>query len=83
VLCGRVLFGGDSVKEVIDQHFTKQPAGERLAKLERNRRLAPLAELLRATLARDPKRRPNATRLRAGFKAIAPDLRALQWPIAP
>lgn len=83
VLTGSVLFGGDSVKEVIDQHFTKQPAAERLARMERNRPLAPLAELLRATLARDPKRRPSASRLRAGFKAIAHDLTAMRWPLTP
>ena len=41
----------------------------------------PLAELLRAAVAREPKRRPTAARLRAGFAAIAPDLRALTWPI--
>ncbi len=82
VLTGRVLIGGDSVKEVIDQHFAKQPAAETLARLERARRFAPLAELLRVALGRDPRRRPSAARLRAGFAAIAPELRPLAWPIA-
>jgi len=81
VLTGSVLFAGDSVKEVIDQHFTKQPGAERLAKMARDRKLAPLAELLRATLAREPTRRPSAARLRAGFKAIAHDLTSLAWPL--
>jgi hypothetical protein len=81
VLTGSVLFGGDSVKQVIDQHFTKQPGAEQLVKLERTRTLAPLAELLRATLAREPARRPSAARLRAGFKAIAHDLISLAWPL--
>ncbi|MFT3697519.1 MAG: serine/threonine-protein kinase [Kofleriaceae bacterium] len=81
VLTGNVLFAGDSIKEVIDQHFVKQPAAEQLARLERTRRYAPLAELLRATLSRDSRRRPTASRLRAGFKAIAHDLTALGWPI--
>ena len=39
------------------QHFTKQPAADQLARMELNRRFAPLAQLLRATLSRDPKRR--------------------------
>jgi hypothetical protein len=82
VLTNTLLIRGDSLKVVIDQHFSKQPGGELLAKLERTRRLAPLGELLRAALARDPKRRPTAARLRAGFAAIAPDLRALAWPLA-
>ncbi|MDB4958449.1 MAG: serine/threonine protein kinase [Myxococcales bacterium] len=82
VLTNTVLIGGDSIKVVVDQHFSKQPGAELLAKLERTRRLASLGELLRAALARDPKRRPTAARLRAGFAAIAPDLRTLKWPIA-
>ena len=82
VLTNRVLIGGDSIKAVLDQHFSKQPGGDLLARLERTRRFAPLAELLRAAIARDPKRRPTAARLRAGFNAIAPDLRTQAWPIA-
>lgn len=38
-------------------------------------------ELLRAAVTRESKRRPSATRLRAGFVAIAPDLHGLSWPI--
>ncbi|MBV8755691.1 MAG: serine/threonine protein kinase [Deltaproteobacteria bacterium] len=82
VLTNRVLVGGESIKAVLDQHFSKQPGHELLSRLERNRRFAPLAELLRAAIARDPKRRPTAARLRAGFNAIAPDLRTQAWPIA-
>lgn len=81
VLANRVLMQGDSIKAVLDQHFTRQPGGELLTRLERIRRFAPLAELLRAAIARDPKRRPTAARLRAGFNAIAPDLRTQSWPI--
>jgi serine/threonine protein kinase len=82
VLTNRVLIGGDSIKAVLDQHFSKQPGGELLVRLERNRSLAPLAELLRAAIARDPRRRPTAARLRAGFNAIAPELREQSWPLA-
>jgi len=82
VLTGGVLFLGDSVKEVLDQHFTKQPAHDQLTRMMRKRELAPLAELLRAALSREPTRRPSAGRLRAGFKAIAHDLLALSWPLA-
>src|SRR3569833_1934573 len=81
VLAGSVLFGGDSVKEVLDQHFSMQPAADRLAMMTRDRKLAPLAELSRATLSREPTRRPSAARLRAGFKAIAHDLVNAPWPL--
>ncbi|MGE0867227.1 MAG: protein kinase [Kofleriaceae bacterium] len=81
VLTRAVMFQGDSLKEVIDSHFVKQPAADALAALEKRPRFAPLAQLLRAAVARDPKRRPTAARLRAGFAAIAPDLREVEWPI--
>ncbi|MBS1124144.1 MAG: serine/threonine protein kinase, partial [Deltaproteobacteria bacterium] len=81
VLTDTVLVRGETIKEVIDAHFAKQPAAAILAALERIPRSGPLAELLRAALAREAKRRPSAARLRAGFAAIAPDLRNLAWPI--
>lgn len=81
VLTNSVLVRGDSLNDVIANHFSKQPAADVLATLERMPRLGPLSELLRASLSRDSKRRPTAARLRAGFTAIAPDLRSLPWPI--
>ncbi|MCX5741808.1 MAG: protein kinase, partial [Proteobacteria bacterium] len=82
VLTNTVLIRGDTLKQVLDEHFAAAPAASVLAKFERTRKLGPLAQLLRAAVARDPKRRPTAARLRAGFAAIAPDLLTLSWPIA-
>lgn len=81
LLTNSVLVRGDRLDEVLANHFSKQPAADVLAALERIPRLGPLAELLRVAVARDSKRRPTAARLRAGFAAIAPDLRSLSWPI--
>jgi hypothetical protein len=81
VLTNTVLIGGDTLKVVLDGQLAKHPGATVLAKLEKKPRLASLAELLRAAVTRDPKRRPTAARLRAGFAAIAPDLRSLAWPI--
>ncbi len=83
VLTNQVLIHDETLKGTIDQHFTTQPGAPALAALERMPRLAALAELLRAGVARDPRRRPTAARLRAGFSAIAPDLQSLAWPIQP
>ncbi|HEY4239376.1 MAG TPA: hypothetical protein VGM88_06145 [Kofleriaceae bacterium] len=83
LLANQVLVGGESVKEVVDQHLSKTPGAAPLAALERDPRLRPLAELLRAAVSRDASRRPTAARLRAGFAAISPDLRGLSWPLAP
>ncbi len=81
VLTNTVLIRGETMKEVLDGHFADHPGGPVLATLARDRGLAPLADLLRAGVARDPKKRPTAARLRAGFAAIAPDLSSRAWPI--
>ena len=75
-----LLIQGDNLKDIIDQHFSKQPGADALARMERSRN-ATLAELVRAAVSRDSKRRPSATRLRAGFAAIRPELAAQRWPL--
>jgi len=82
ILTNTTLIRGDTLQKVIDEHFAPQPGAAVLSRLARVRRLAPLGELLRAAVSRDPKRRPTAARLRAGFAAIAPEIRAMTWPIA-
>ncbi len=82
VLTNQVLIRGDSIMQVIDQHFVDSPGGPVLSQLAKDPQLTPLADLLRAAVSRDPKKRPTAARLRAGFAAIAPDLARLAWPIA-
>nr|MBA3454405.1 protein kinase [Deltaproteobacteria bacterium] len=81
VLTDTVLVRGDTIQELIAEHFAPQPSAAVLAALERLPRLAALAQLLRAAVARESGRRPSASRLRAGLAAIAPDLRGLDWPI--
>jgi hypothetical protein len=81
VLVDAVLFGGESIREVLDQHLAAVPGAETLARLARTPGLAGLAELLRAGLARDARHRPSASRLRAGFAALAPTLAAHDWPL--
>jgi serine/threonine protein kinase len=81
VLTDQALMRGDNLKDLLDQHFAAQPAGEILGKLVRHTQFASLGELLRAAVSRDPRRRPTVSRLRAGFAAIAPELHNVQWPI--
>ncbi len=87
LLTGEVLVGGadhqTTLRQILDEHASKQPGAVPLARLERTPRLRPLVELLRAGASRDPRRRPSAARLRAGFAAIAPDLLQLPWPLVP
>jgi len=81
VLTGQVLIQGDTLQQLLDQHFSKQPGADALAQLGKVRGLDSLAELLRAALSRDPRRRPTIARLRAGFAAITRDLQQRSWPL--
>jgi serine/threonine protein kinase len=82
ILTNQPLVTGDTLKEVIDQHMSSRPGGAVLDALARSPQLAPLAQVIGAAVVRDPRRRPTVARLRAGFAAIAPDLRSLAWPFA-
>jgi eukaryotic-like serine/threonine-protein kinase len=81
VLTSAVLIAGDSLHAVVAEHNAPQPGARALRQLERDG-LGALAELLRAAVARDPRRRPTASRLRAGLRAIDRELRTRRWPLA-
>ena len=81
ILTDTVLIRGDSLKGVIAEHFADHPGSAVLTRLQRQPHQAGLAQLLRAAVARDAKKRPSITRLRAGFAAIAPELNTLSWPL--
>ena len=83
VLTNTVLIRGESLQAVLDEHLAPQPGAGVLAAYARDPQLAGLVDLIRATVVRDPARRPSAARLRAGFAAIAPDLRKRRWPVVP
>jgi hypothetical protein len=81
VLTGTLLIRGENLQQLLDQHYAPQPAADTFDRMAKDPRFAPLADLLRAAVVRDPRKRPTITQLRAGFAAIAPDLRSLDWPI--
>ena len=81
ILTNSVLIRGETLRSVVDQHFTARPGSALLSPLERVPRFAPVAALLRAALIREPRRRPSIAHLRAGFAAIAPELRGIVWPL--
>jgi len=80
-LTGRVLFDADNETEQIARHISHDGLPPMLRGLGENRRLAPLVELLFATLRRDPRNRPTVPRLRSELCRIGPDLERLKWPL--
>jgi hypothetical protein len=81
-LTGQVLFQADSEIAQISLHLTHDGLPAPLKALGARHELAPLSELLFATLRRDPKKRPTVASLRDELRRLTPRLADLSWPIA-
>lgn len=81
VLTGVTLFFGDSELQQVAQHLAHDGFPERLRTMGKDPALAPLAEVLFSALRRDPKNRPNASRLRTDLRKIGPALGRARWPL--
>ena len=82
LLAGRPLFSADTLPGLIACHFEHDgnPAG--LAALHATRALAPLAQILAAGLAPNPRARPTIVEVRDALRGLQPALRAAEWPLA-
>ncbi len=72
---------GDSLQSVLALHLGGRAGRDAFARLARGRGTGGLADLLGAALTHKPAQRPTIARLRAGFAAVAPDLRGRAWPL--
>jgi hypothetical protein len=82
MLVGRPLFEADTLPGLIACHFEHDghPAG--LAALGATRALAPLAQLLAAAMAPNPRARATIVDVRDALRDLQPTLRAAPWPLA-
>jgi eukaryotic-like serine/threonine-protein kinase len=82
LLVGRPLFTADTLPGLIACHFEHDgnPAG--LAALQATRALAPLAQIVAAGLAPNPRGRANIVEIRDALRDLQPALRAAEWPLA-
>jgi serine/threonine protein kinase len=83
ILTGQVLVTGDSLSAVLGLHLSGDAGRDALARLARSPRTASLAELVLAATAHDAAHRPSIARVRAGFAALAAELRTRPWPLEP
>ena len=82
-LTGRELFQADTEMNQIGMHLAHDGFPRALRALVKRAELAPLGEVLFATLRRDPANRPTAAAVRKELARVAPGLRALPWPLSP
>ena len=80
-LTGEVLFQADSELQQIAMHLAHDGFPDKLRKLAAKPNLQPLAELLFATLRRDPQKRPSVSQLRSELRRVSGGLTA-RWPLA-
>jgi serine/threonine protein kinase len=81
MLTGRVLFDADSEMTQIGLHVAHDGFPPPLKALAKRPALAPFAEILFATLRRNPADRPTAEAVRRDLARVAPALSRLKWPV--
>jgi len=81
-LTGRVLFEAPTEMAQIAMHLAHDGFPPLLRALAPRAELAPLAELLFATLRRDPRDRPTASAVRKELARLGPALQRVRWPVA-
>ncbi len=79
-LTGELLFDAESEVAQIAQHIAHDGMPPKLAALARRPGMAPLCELLQATLRRVATMRPSATQVRSMLRKVAPGLAGVAWP---
>jgi serine/threonine protein kinase len=80
-LTGAVLFEADSEIAQISMHVAHDGFPPPLKALAKRSETAPLAEMLFATLRRDPRDRPTAADVRKGLARLTPALARVPWPL--
>ncbi len=80
-MTGDVLFHADSELQQIAMHLAHDGFPEKLRALASKPGLQPFAELLFATLRRDPAKRATIPQVRAELRRLAPSLASMKWPL--
>ncbi len=78
----REIVDGETELALIAAHVSHDGMPPHLAELASNPDARVLVELVRASIARDPRRRPTASQLREYLRRAGPSLSALSWPVA-
>ncbi len=82
MLTGKVLFDAPNEVTQITMHVAHDGSPAPMRTLIANPEVGPLAEVLVATLRRDPRRRPTAEELRSDIRAVASMVEDAKWPVA-
>jgi serine/threonine protein kinase len=83
VLTARTLFEGGNEMALIAKHVSHDGRPDGVLELGRDRRLAPLSDVLAAALRRDPSERASIGSIRRALASLHNDLAGLAWPLAP
>lgn len=81
MLTGKVLFDAPNEVTQVTMHVSHDGAPLPMRSLIANPEVGPLAEVLVATLRRDPRHRPTAEQLRADIRAVASMVEDAKWPV--
>ncbi len=82
MLTGKLLFNAPNEVTQVTMHISHDGAPGPMRSLIANPEIGPLAEVLVATLRRDPRHRPSAEELRSDIRSVASMVEDAKWPVA-
>ena len=82
MLTGKVLFDAPNEVTQVAMHVSHDGSPPAMRSLVANPEVGPLAEVLVATMRRDPRHRPTAEELRSDIRAVASMVEDARWPVA-
>ena len=82
MLTGKTLFDAPNEVAQISMHLSHDGFPDMVKGLIANPEIAPLAEVLAATLRRDPRTRPTAETLRSDLRSVISMVEDVAWPVA-
>jgi len=81
VLTNDLLFDAEEEVALVSSHLVHDGGPPKLARLAKAPGMAPLADLVRQCLRRDPSKRITVPALAKALDALAPSLEARAWPV--
>jgi serine/threonine protein kinase len=83
LLSGRLLFEGESDRDVVAAHLAHDGAPAAIEAWARTLKLRPLCDWLKRCLRQDPRERAAVDELIEQLRGLEPSLQRLEWPLVP
>ena len=82
MLTGKELFDGSNEMAILGMHLQHDGDAQGLETLAQHKEMAPMVEVLRASLRQDPRRRASMAQVHEGLIGALMRLDGARWPLS-